>query len=102
MLHPKFIIENDSLIIGKVEYHRDLATDTKNVKGGGWYLMRENTIVFYGESFDFGPAKLEDIKKCVESGLVYFRNSNISNRHVFKYISKSGEITELKNINQVK
>lgn len=37
MKHPKFIIENDNLILGKVQFHKHLATDSKGVKGGGWY-----------------------------------------------------------------
>ena len=70
---PKFIIENDTLIFMKVTYHKEIAEDPKNVKGGGWfrYFPETNTFVFHGESHDFGKAKFEDVKKCVETGKVY-------------------------------
>lgn len=73
---PKFIIEGDSLIIGKVTYHKQLVTEPEKVKGGGWfrYLQQTDTFVFYGSSHDLGSAKFDDIKKCVESGKVFDRH----------------------------
>lgn len=72
-MNPKFIIEDDSLIMGKVNYHRDLATDKSKVKGGGWFKYDKdtNTFIFYDSSFDFGKAKLEDIEECIKSDKVY-------------------------------
>lgn len=102
---PKFIIETDEqkgdcLIISKCTYHHQLATDKTKVKGGGWWLLNkeEKIFTFYGESYDFGSAKLEDIIKCVDNKKI-FRNKaltvNISNDFKFKYKDIYGEIYEL-------
>ena len=74
---PKFIIEAGALIIGKVSYHHQLVTNKADVKGGGWfkYGKEDRHIIFYGDSQDFGKAKLEDIKPCIESGQVYSSRS---------------------------
>ena len=100
---PKFIIEDGNLILMKVTYHKDIATKLDKVKGGGWFrfVPETNTFIFSGESHDFGKAHFEDVKKCVEDGLVYSDNHlyrNISNRHNFAYDIGS-EIIELKKIN---
>jgi len=57
----------------KVSYHKEIVTDITKVKGGGWFRRTDetNTITFYGASFDFGAAKLEDIRKCIEDGKVF-------------------------------
>ena len=53
---PKFIIETDGqegdcLIVAKCTYHKQLATDIKKVKGGGWWTLdKENSIfTLHGE-----------------------------------------------------
>ncbi|MCK9545012.1 MAG: hypothetical protein M0R03_23600 [Novosphingobium sp.] len=77
-IFPKFIIETDEelgdcLIISKCTYHRELVTNKNMVKGGGWYRVNtENkSITFGGESHDFGAAKIEDIKNCINNGNIY-------------------------------
>jgi hypothetical protein len=72
-MNPKFIIENDNLILMRVHYHIEIVSNEKAVKGGGWYKMdtESKTITFYGKSDAFGAAKLENIKKCVEAGKVF-------------------------------
>jgi hypothetical protein len=72
-LHPKFIIENDNLILMKVSYHIDIVTNERLVRGGGWYKYKpdSNTYIFHDKSTAFGAAKFEDIKRCVENGRVY-------------------------------
>lgn len=89
-LFPKFIIEGDSLILSKVSFHKDLVTDPAQVKGGGWFRMPKDArkIIFYGESHDFGPAKLEHIKECVKAGKVYsnkYQTHSLKDRHTFAY-----------------
>ena len=98
---PKFIIEGDNLILSKVSYHSDIVTDKTKVKGGGWFRFLQHTdmFVFYGDSNDFGAAKFEDIKKCVEDGKVFSDNRlyrNISDKHNFGYDTGT-EIIEIKN-----
>jgi hypothetical protein len=74
---PKFIVEGNELIIGKCTYHKQLATDITKVKGGGlWEWDRDNKVVtLYGSSDDFGYAKPEDIKACIEAGNVFLSYS---------------------------
>lgn len=96
----KFIIEGENLILMKVTFHKQIATDATKVKGGGWfkYLQHTDMFVFSGDSHDFGPAKFEDIQQCVKNGKVFTDNRlyrNISHKHNFGYDTGS-EIIELK------
>lgn len=103
-LYPKFIIEDGKLILSKVSYHKDIATNDEKVKGGGWFRFDKdtNTFLFYGSSFDFGAAKMEDIKACIDAGEVYsnkFLFNNISQKHNFSYALQIGmEATILKQL----
>lgn len=102
---PKFIIETDdeigdALIISKCTYHRQLVTDYKKVKGGGWWeLDRENSVfIFYGSSEDFGKANQEDIANCVRNNKVFSNKSlfrNISKDFTFKYKDANGVVFDL-------
>ena len=90
MLSPKFIIEDDFLILSKVIYHRHLVTKKENVKGGGWFRFqpKTNTFVFYGSSYDFGKAKMEDIKKCIKDKKIFtnkMQRHDISQKYTFIY-----------------
>jgi len=69
-LFPKFIIEEENLILMIVKNHRDIAT---KVKGGGSYIFdnETNSYTLYRESYEFGAVKIEDIKKCIDDGKVY-------------------------------
>ena len=76
MLNPKFIIEGDKLVLGKVVFHKHLVTtkgEHKNIKGGGWfrYDFDNDAFILSGQSVDFGPAKLSDIRLCVENNRCY-------------------------------
>ncbi len=92
-LFPKFIIETDDelgdcLILSKCTYHKDLATDKTKVKGGGFWILKDNMFTFSGTSHDFGKASFEDIKKCVESGNVYdnpYLEYSMTNEFSFSY-----------------
>jgi len=52
----KWIINDNTLIVGDVQYHRDLLPNHKGTIGGGlWHYDKEtNTLVLYGQSHDFG------------------------------------------------
>lgn len=90
---PKFIIETDDelgdcLIIAKCTYHKQLATDLTKVKGGGWWVLKDNTFILSGKSEDFGKASIEDIKTCVQNGNVYTNSAcmhPIAHKHEFAY-----------------
>lgn len=101
---PKFIIEEDELegdclIISKCTYHKQLVTFPDKVKGGGWWSLNEQLKEFtlFGDSYDFGSANIEDIKKCVELGKVFTNKSLIKTLqgYTFKYKDSSGEIINL-------
>lgn len=71
--YPKFVIQGNHLIIGKVAFHKDMVNFTGDkMKGGGWFdfHLKSKTFTFYGESVDFGKATIEDIKECIKLGYV--------------------------------
>ena len=90
---PKFIIETDDdlgdcLILSKCTYHNELVTDKTKVKGGGWFAFKNNTFIFRGDSHEYGKAKFEDIKNCVDKGNVFTNPSlvwPIADAHNFAY-----------------
>ena len=102
---PKFIIETDDqegdcLIVAKCTYHKQLATDIKKVKGGGWWTLdKENSIfTLHGDSHDFGRAKIEDIASCVQRKKVFSSASltrNFTDNFKFQYRNEVGEIVNL-------
>lgn len=104
---PKFIIETDDqegdcLIVAKCTYHKQLATDIKKVKGGGWWILdRDNSIfTLYGESHEFKRAKIEDIASCVQRKKVFSSKSlirNLTDDFKFQYRDECGEIIDLEN-----
>ena len=89
MVYSKFIIEGKNLIMAKCTYHKQLAKNKDQVRGGGWFRYDEDKKAFIlgGSSYDFGYAKIEDIKKCIENNKVFGNSKltrNISN-HKFMY-----------------
>lgn len=75
-VYNKFIIENDEtlgdcLILGRVTYHKQLARNESKVKSGGWWKLKDNRIIFYGESYDFGRATLEQVTNAVLNDKVF-------------------------------
>lgn len=59
----KYIILNDKLVMGDVQFHSQLSADSKAIKGGGfWHIDPETKcVILYGSSIDFGPCKVEDV-----------------------------------------
>jgi len=101
-LFSKFIIEDGNLIIGKCNYHKELAFDKEKVSGGGWFIFDKyiDTFTFYGESEDFGKSELEDIQKCINEGKVYTNfmcTHSITDKFNFLYEDEEWGITILKN-----
>lgn len=67
----KFIIQDNQLRLGNVEFHRDLRNPTGSIPtGGGFYYIRgnENKVIFYGSSVDFGNVTEKDLITVRESG----------------------------------
>ena len=97
---PKFVIEGGDLIIANCSYHKELVTDVSKVKGGGFWQKVNDFYIFSGDSFQFGKAKIEDIKSCVENKRVFIgtsRKNNVSEK-LFAYDTG----TEIINIKTVK
>lgn len=101
---PKFIIETDPekgdcLIIAKVTYHRQLCINKELVKGGGWWIKKDNVFRLHGTSEDFGRAKEEDIMDCIKRKMVfstpYFTDNLVEEGYSFEYANECGEITKL-------
>ncbi len=71
-LFPKWIIEDSTLIIGKASFHRHLATNTNNVRGGGWYHFDfdREAFILYGKSEDFGRCSKELVHALISAGNV--------------------------------
>lgn len=100
MVFPKFVIEDDCLILSKVSYHRELISDESKVKGGGWYRYNNENkcFIFSGESHDFGKASFEDIKECIINNKVFtnkYQTHDISTDFDF-YYDIGSEIINLK------
>lgn len=105
-MFQKFIVEEIEeeglcLILGKCNFHKDLAYDATKVKGGGiWQLdMETKTFTLSGSSFDFGKAKLEDLIFCVRrkktfSNYTLLRNFS-EDGFSFIYKNETGEIIKL-------
>lgn len=97
MVYSKFIVEGNNLILSKCTYHKQLCNNEENVKGGGWFKIKDDkTIILGGSSHDFGSAEIEDIKHCIKEGNV-FANSRLSRKfegYKFFYDTQS-EIIEL-------
>lgn len=66
----KWIIADDKIRIGTVEYHKFLIADKERplIEGGGMLLIDRDgeNLVFYGSSFDFGRANEEQFKKILD------------------------------------
>lgn len=62
----KYVITKENeVIIGHVDFHRDLRTSRSEIMSGGyWYYDRaQNNIYFYGSSEEFGAATLEQLEE---------------------------------------
>lgn len=84
----KWIINDGTLVLGIVEFHRDLAKNHKLTFGGGmWhYDTTSYTLYLYGQSMDFGGAtkqnvinaKKECMIRCSRDKIVYANEVNIA------------------------
>ena len=73
MEQPKWIINDNNLVMGIVGFHKDLLSDHKNktIGGGLWYMDRRNKKLYlYSKSQDFGQCVSGDIYKMLDEGLI--------------------------------
>lgn len=73
----KWIINNNEIIMGHVEFHKELVghhrekEGHKTVGGGYWHHDEENNILyFYGSSDDFGGVRKETFTEALKNSLV--------------------------------
>ena len=64
---PKFIVEDGIIELGRVTFHKQLASDPTKVIGGGfWEWDRDkNKLLLYGESHDFGRVPLASLTNAI-------------------------------------
>ncbi len=69
-MYPKFIVNENRLIIGMAFQHRMLARNHNSTLGGGWWHIDEATqrIWLYASSQVFGPVKKEILKEIIAKG----------------------------------
>jgi len=74
---PKYIIQNNRVVIGKVAYHKDLITGKIGVQGGGMFIInhKEATLLLYGDSYKLGPPDMDALKKAVKNWKIYTNKS---------------------------
>lgn len=80
---PKFVIEDGDLIIANCTYHKEIATDVSKVKSGGFWQKVNEFYILSGESYQYGKAKIEDIKACIANKRVFIgkeRKKNVSDK----------------------
>ena len=67
----KFVLVDNEIIAGRVVFHKELH---KSPLGGGWwyYHRKQNKLILYGSSHDFGSVNFEQIKDAELGGS--FRN----------------------------
>lgn len=71
MLFPKCLIVNDTLRLGMVNRHSELAKNSKkeNIKGGGLFDIDEETktIILSQKSFEYGLMSQNDLKEIIQN-----------------------------------
>lgn len=71
----KFIINDNELIMGDVEFHKDLIginrSSDKTIGGGLWHWDEEkNAVYFWGISTDFGGVTKDQFEGAVKNSLI--------------------------------
>lgn len=71
MAKKKFIINDNRIIVGQVEFHSDLMKDHEKTIGGGYWFFDHlsNTMYFYGASTQFGALTREQIQNATSYAL---------------------------------
>jgi hypothetical protein len=93
----KWIINDDDLILGDVEFHEDLLTGDrkqKNTVGGGrWHIDTERDIIFFwGKSIDFGQATKKEFDYAFKQPSVEHYETFFSLKTDFNDVLKEYEI----------
>lgn len=102
MEFPKFIIYDNEIIYGTVEYHKQLLPknpDVSKISGGGQFKTDKNNkiITFYGSSYQYGGCKPENIQSAIKNsitrkGFIYHFDADYD---IYKYDSDGNLINNL-------
>jgi hypothetical protein len=89
----KWIINNNEIIMGNVEFHKDLLTDHTKTIGGGYYYYDNDTetMLFYSSSSDFGSVTEEQFNNAVMT-----QRSLVANKTKTKWFWQASLETVLK------
>lgn len=77
MLTNKFIVETDKIVMAKVTYHRDLVHNKMLVNGGGWWLIKDDTLYLYSSSDEFGQFNMQQVQELVKERKVFAGKRNM-------------------------
>lgn len=71
-MHKKFIIYDNHIRLGHVDFHKELGPDKSLIKGGGWWHWdKEKDIMYlYSSSADFGYVNRETLIDAIENGMM--------------------------------
>lgn len=71
--HRKYSITSDNTIgtISRDKYHSDIENTIK----GGFVYVKDNFVLFYGESLGFGRPSIELLQKAISNSLEFDKNS---------------------------
>jgi len=66
-INSKWIVEQDSIVLRKCLFHKDIAENIEDVKGGGWfYYSHDNdAFILYSTSDQFGSPTREQMLDCI-------------------------------------
>jgi hypothetical protein len=63
----KYVINDNRLVLGQVNYHEELCRDNSKTIGGGSWHIEGNKLYLYGISMNFGSVEKEDVDKAYKS-----------------------------------
>lgn len=98
----KFLIQNNYVLIGNVDYHAELrghkSTDRYPVGGGIVHIDKEaNEVVFYGQSVDYGSVTVDEFRDALNNTMLspFFDGMDI-------YFSSASLPTQINQTNKIK
>lgn len=86
----KFVINDGDLILGHVEFHKELIKGrdkNKTIGGGRWYVDT-NIIYFYGRSVDFGRVTKEEFDAAFKQPSIECNKIIFSTKEYFSDVLK--------------
>ena len=80
----KYILSKGKIILGVVDYHRQIVSDHTDTVGGGFWEIKDDKLYLFGKSMDFGSPYIEDVKEaimpqCKFGGIEVYFTDRLSN-----------------------